>query len=65
MPTLLIVGAGMFGSLAAACARSHGIEAKVFDPGLPGRHVLVQQVEAGDADMGVAITDFAGDLGGG
>ena len=36
MPTLLIVGAGLFGSLAAAYARSKGIEVKVFDPQLPG-----------------------------
>ena len=26
MPTLFIVGGGLFGSLAAACARSHGID---------------------------------------
>jgi hypothetical protein len=36
MPTLLIVGGGLFGSLAAAYARSKGIAATVFDPGLPG-----------------------------
>ena len=36
MPTLLIVGAGLFGSQAAAYARRKGIEAKVFDPGLVG-----------------------------
>jgi glycine/D-amino acid oxidase-like deaminating enzyme len=36
MPTLLIVGGGLFGSLAAAHARSKGIEAVVFDPGLSG-----------------------------
>jgi glycine/D-amino acid oxidase-like deaminating enzyme len=33
---LLIVGAGLFGSLAAAYARRHGREVVVFDPGLPG-----------------------------
>jgi glycine/D-amino acid oxidase-like deaminating enzyme len=36
MPTLLVVGAGLFGSLAAAYARSKGIATLVFDPGLPG-----------------------------
>ena len=36
MPTLLVVGGGLFGSQAAAYARSRGIEAKVFDPGLAG-----------------------------
>jgi glycine/D-amino acid oxidase-like deaminating enzyme len=36
MPVLLVVGAGLFGSMAAAHARSHGVEAVVFDPGLPG-----------------------------
>lgn len=36
MPNLLIAGAGLFGSLAAAYARSQGIEALVFDPGLAG-----------------------------
>jgi len=36
MPTLLIVGGGLFGSLAAAYARSKGIDATVFDPGLKG-----------------------------
>jgi glycine/D-amino acid oxidase-like deaminating enzyme len=36
MPTLLIVGGGLYGSLAAAYARSRGVEAMVFDPGLPG-----------------------------
>jgi len=34
--TLLVVGGGLFGSLAAAYARSKGIEALVFDPGLAG-----------------------------
>jgi glycine/D-amino acid oxidase-like deaminating enzyme len=32
----LIVGGGLFGSLAAAWARRHGVEAIVFDAGLPG-----------------------------
>jgi glycine/D-amino acid oxidase-like deaminating enzyme len=36
MPTLLVVGGGLFGSQAAAHARSHDIEALVFDPGLDG-----------------------------
>lgn len=36
MPTLLIVGGGLFGSLAAAHARNKGIDAVVFDPGLEG-----------------------------
>jgi glycine/D-amino acid oxidase-like deaminating enzyme len=36
MTTLLVVGGGLFGSLAAAHARSKGIEAVVFDPGLDG-----------------------------
>ncbi|MBI1832714.1 MAG: NAD(P)/FAD-dependent oxidoreductase [Planctomycetes bacterium] len=36
MPRLLIVGGGLFGSQAAAYARRRGIEALVFDPGLPG-----------------------------
>lgn len=36
MPDLLIVGAGLFGSQAAAYARSRGIEARVFDPVLAG-----------------------------
>jgi hypothetical protein len=36
MPTLLVVGGGLFGSQAAAYARSKGIEAVVFDPGLEG-----------------------------
>lgn len=36
MPTLLVVGAGLFGSQAAAYARRRGLEALVFDPGLPG-----------------------------
>jgi glycine/D-amino acid oxidase-like deaminating enzyme len=31
MPALLVVGGGLFGSLAAAWARRHGIEARVFD----------------------------------
>jgi glycine/D-amino acid oxidase-like deaminating enzyme len=36
MFTLFIVGGGLFGSLAAAYARSKGIEAIVFDCGRPG-----------------------------
>jgi glycine/D-amino acid oxidase-like deaminating enzyme len=36
MPRLLIVGGGLFGSQAAAYARRRGIEAIVFDAGLPG-----------------------------
>ncbi len=36
MSSLLIVGGGLFGSLAAAYARSKGIEALVFDPALTG-----------------------------
>ncbi len=36
MSTLLVVGGGLFGSVAARYARSKGIEAVVFDPGLPG-----------------------------
>jgi glycine/D-amino acid oxidase-like deaminating enzyme len=34
--TLLVVGAGLFGSQAAAYARARGLETLVFDPGLPG-----------------------------
>jgi glycine/D-amino acid oxidase-like deaminating enzyme len=33
---LLVVGGGLFGSLAAAYARSKGLDALVFDPGLDG-----------------------------
>jgi len=36
MPSLLVVGGGLFGSQAAAYARHKGIEALVFDPGLTG-----------------------------
>lgn len=36
MLTLLVVGGGLFGSLAAAWARRHGFEAIVFDPGREG-----------------------------
>jgi glycine/D-amino acid oxidase-like deaminating enzyme len=36
MSPLLVVGAGLFGSLAARYARSKGIETQVFDPGLAG-----------------------------
>jgi glycine/D-amino acid oxidase-like deaminating enzyme len=34
--TLFVVGGGLFGSLAAACARQKGIESVVFDPDLDG-----------------------------
>ena len=36
MPTLLVVGAGLFGSQAAAYARTRGIPTMVFDPGTIG-----------------------------
>jgi glycine/D-amino acid oxidase-like deaminating enzyme len=36
MSALLVVGGGLFGSQAAAYARSRGVEALVFDPGLDG-----------------------------
>jgi glycine/D-amino acid oxidase-like deaminating enzyme len=36
MPALLVVGGGLFGSVAAAYARSKNIEALVFDPGWNG-----------------------------
>jgi glycine/D-amino acid oxidase-like deaminating enzyme len=36
MPGLLVVGGGLFGSLAAAYARSKGIDATVFDSGREG-----------------------------
>ena len=36
MSTLLVVGGGLFGSLATAYARSKGIESLVFDAGLEG-----------------------------
>ena len=36
MAHLLVVGGGLFGSQAAAYARSRGIEATIFDPNLPG-----------------------------
>ncbi|MCS7045572.1 MAG: FAD-dependent oxidoreductase, partial [Gemmataceae bacterium] len=36
MARLLVVGGGYFGSLAAAWARYRGLEALVFDAGLPG-----------------------------
>lgn len=36
MPTLLVVGGGLFGSPAAACARSKGVETLVFDASLEG-----------------------------
>jgi glycine/D-amino acid oxidase-like deaminating enzyme len=36
MPTLLVVGGGLFGSLAASYARCQGIESAVFDAALDG-----------------------------
>lgn len=36
MPTLLVVGGGLFGSLAASYARHRGLEAVVFDSHRPG-----------------------------
>ena len=36
MPSLLVIGGGLFGSQAAAYARSKGIETLVFDAGLTG-----------------------------
>jgi glycine/D-amino acid oxidase-like deaminating enzyme len=36
MPSLLVVGGGLFGSQAAAYARTKGIEALVFDCAMPG-----------------------------
>lgn len=36
MRELLVVGAGLFGSQAAAYARSKGLQVRVFDPGLAG-----------------------------
>ncbi len=52
MPVLLIVGGGLFGSQAAAYARRRGIEAIVFDPGLPGA--------ASPAAAGLFKEDWAG-----
>jgi glycine/D-amino acid oxidase-like deaminating enzyme len=52
MPHLLVVGAGLFGSLAAAYARSKGIEALVFDPALAGA--------ASPAAAGLFKEDWAG-----
>jgi glycine/D-amino acid oxidase-like deaminating enzyme len=52
MPILLVVGGGLFGSLAAAYARSKGVEAHVFDPGLPGA--------ASPAAAGLFKEDWAG-----
>ena len=52
MPTLLIVGAGLFGSQAAAYARSKGVEALVFDAGLDGA--------ASPAAAGLFKEDWAG-----
>jgi hypothetical protein len=52
MPTLLVVGAGLFGSLAAGWARHRGLEVEVFDPGLPGA--------ASPAAAGLFKEDWAG-----
>ena len=52
MPTLLIVGAGLFGSQAAAYARSKGVEVVVFDAGLSGA--------ASHAAAGLLKEDWAG-----
>src|SRR5438477_414520 len=41
MPSLLVVGGGLFGSQAAAYARSKGIEALVFDAALHGAALVV------------------------
>src|SRR5438132_11422446 len=35
-PVLLVVGGGLFGSMAARFARSRGVDTLVFDPGLEG-----------------------------
>src|SRR5262245_36745108 len=52
MPTLLVVGAGLFGSQAAAYARSKGVEALVFDAALTGA--------ASHAAAGLFKEDWAG-----
>ena len=52
MPTLLVVGAGLFGSQAAAYARSKGVEALVFDAALSGA--------ASHAAAGLFKEDWAG-----
>ncbi|GEM_PF-2000213 len=52
MPTLLVVGGGLFGSQAAALARSKGIEAQVFDAGMEGA--------ASPAAAGLFKEDWAG-----
>ncbi|HXG13142.1 MAG TPA: FAD/NAD(P)-binding protein [Gemmataceae bacterium] len=52
MSTLLVVGGGLFGSLAAAYARSKGVEAVVFDPGLSGA--------ASPASLGLFKEEWAG-----
>jgi glycine/D-amino acid oxidase-like deaminating enzyme len=52
MPILLVVGGGLFGSQAAAYARSKGVEAVVFDAGLPGA--------ASPAAAGLFKQDWAG-----
>jgi glycine/D-amino acid oxidase-like deaminating enzyme len=56
MPTLLIVGGGLFGSQAAAYARSKGIEVVVFDVGLagaasPASAGLFKEVWAGKGEL--------------
>jgi glycine/D-amino acid oxidase-like deaminating enzyme len=52
MTTLLVVGGGLFGSLAAAYARHKGLEAQVFDPCLDGA--------ASHAAAGLFKEDWAG-----
>ena len=51
MPTLLVVGAGLFGSQAAAYARHKGIETLVFDAGLD--RAVAQHAQAGGAVLGI------------
>jgi glycine/D-amino acid oxidase-like deaminating enzyme len=36
MPSLLVIGGGLFGSITAAYARNRGIDTLVFDPGMEG-----------------------------
>lgn len=52
MPTLLVVGGGLFGSQAAAYARAQGHPAIVFDPAVPGA--------ASPAAAGLFKEDWAG-----
>jgi hypothetical protein len=52
MRKLLVVGGGLFGSQAAALARSEGIDATVFDPGLSGA--------ASPAAAGLSKREWAG-----